>query len=295
MSGFCASCGSPLSEQSGFCVSCGARVNHAPAATAVPEAAKSPGGAPLLKIAVIVVGVLFVLGAISIAGMYYTARRYIRMAENVTGIKAGDVASTIRDAAERGRREEHAEKRDGCLLLSKEEASAILGIQVERIDGKPNEHESGEHCDFFIKPGTFAENQERVKQSLDAIPNDPASNSGKLPQASLDMIKNMARGAVEAARNGDEPYFSYQVERENGKLSLTAFGVADSLGSGDLSSRSGGKGSEPLGVGDKAAMGIGESRMCVLKGNSALTLDLTQVTGARAKGIALAKTILPRM
>jgi hypothetical protein len=42
-------------------------------------------------------------------------------------------------------------------------------------------------------------------------------------------------------------------------------------------------------------MGIGESQMCVVKGDVAITLDFTQVNGARSKGIALAKTILPRL
>jgi hypothetical protein len=42
-------------------------------------------------------------------------------------------------------------------------------------------------------------------------------------------------------------------------------------------------------------LGIGESRLCVVKGNVAITLDLTQVTGGRAKGIAIAKVIVPRL
>ena len=53
--------------------------------------------------------------------------------------------------------------------------------------------------------------------------------------------------------------------------------------------------SVPLDVGDRAAMGIGDSRLCVVKGNSALTIDLSQVTDGRTKGIALAKKILPRL
>jgi len=59
----------------------------------MPPAAKS--GA--MKIVLIVVGVMFVFGVLSMAGMYYAAHRYIRMAEDITGIKAGDVIDSVHD------------------------------------------------------------------------------------------------------------------------------------------------------------------------------------------------------
>jgi len=66
-----------------------------------------------LKWVLIVVGVLFFMGALSVAGMYFAARRYVTLAENVTGVKAGDVVSSIRDAAARSQGSAHAAKRDG--------------------------------------------------------------------------------------------------------------------------------------------------------------------------------------
>jgi hypothetical protein len=247
-----------------------------------------------LKIGLIVAGVLFVFGALSLGGMYYAAHRYVQIAEKVTGLKAGDVAHSIREAAARSAHGAPEAKRDGCLLLSREEASAILGIDVERMDGKPNDHESAEHCDYFVKPGSIEQNAERLKQSADEVRNDPGTPSrpGQLPSGAMDMVKNMARGAAEAAGNGEAPYFAFTVERENGKIAFTAFGMADRLGIGDLSGTTGGP---ALGAGDQAAMGMAESRLCVVKGNSAVTLDLSQVTSGRAKGIALANLIVPRL
>jgi hypothetical protein len=247
-----------------------------------------------LKIVLIAVAALFVLGVISVAGMYYAAHRFIKVAEDLTGVKADDVVRSVRESADRGNRPGQTRKRDGCVLLSKAEASEILGLEVVRVDGALNEHTSEEHCDFFVKPGSIAENEEKLNQSVDAVRSAPATDGEKLPPGAVDMIKNMARGTVEAARNGEAPYFGYTVERENGKLAFTAFGIADRLGYGDLSTASG-KGAEPLGVGDQAKLGIGESRLCVVKGNVAITLDLTQVTGGRAKGIAIAKVIVPRL
>jgi hypothetical protein len=289
MAGFCGSCGAPLNEQSGFCGGCGARVGQQPAASPV---AKSPGGGgSALKVVLIVVGVLFVLGAVSLGGMYYVAHRYVTMAEDLTGVKAGDVVHSIREAANHSSHDARTEKRDGCLLLTRDEASAILGIEVIKVDGKPDERQSGEHCSFFVKPGSVELNSGRVRESIDAIHGESASNSDAVPSSVFDAAKNMARAAVEAERNGEAPYFGFAVERENGKIACSALGIANRLSGVDLV----GKPAEPLGVGDQATMGIGESQMCVVKGDVAITLDFTQVTGARSKGIALAKTILPRL
>lgn len=288
MAGFCGSCGAPLQAQSEFCGGCGARAGQPPAAVPL---AKAPGsGGSALKLVLIVVGVMFVLGAVSLGGMYYMAHRYVTLAEDVTGIKAGDVVHSIREAANHSTRGARAEKRDGCLLLTKEEASAILGIEVIRVDGKPDGQQSGEHCSFFVKPGSVESNATRLKASIDAVHGEAAANDS-VPPSVIDVSKNIARGAVEAEKNGEAPYFGFAVERENGKVACAGLTIANRLSGVDLVT----KPAEPLGVGDEAAMGIGESLMCVVKGDVALTLDFTQVTGARSKGIALAKTILPRL
>jgi hypothetical protein len=290
---FCGSCGSPVGGQAEFCGNCGARAGQVPTQPAAVAPAAASGG-KALKMILIGVGVLFALGILSVAGMYFTARHYVKIAENVTGVKARDVVSSIRDSAARSAEGEQKNKRDGCLLLSKEEASAILGLQVERVDGKPNDRESGEHCDFFVKPESIEQNMDKVKQAADAVKSEPNSEAkpDQLPEGAVDMIKTMNRGVIEGARNGEAPYFGFTVERQNGKLAFTAFQMADRLGSGGLGR---GSASEALGVGDKASMGMADSRLCVVKGNSAFTLDLSQVTGARSKGIAIAKTILTRL
>jgi hypothetical protein len=289
MPGFCGSCGAPLKEQSGFCGGCGARAGQSPVASPV---AKSPGGGgSALKIVLLVVGVLFVLGVLSIGGMYYMAHRYVKMAEDLTGVKTGDVLQSIREAANRSPHNARAGTRDGCLLLSKDEASAILGVEVIKVSGKPDEQQSGEHCSFYVKPGSAEDNAERVKKSTDSIRERSASNGDSAPPAVFDMAKNMARAAVEAERNGEAPYFGYAVERENGKIACASLGVANSLSGVDQVT----KAEEPLPVGDHSSIGIGESMMCVEKGGVAVTFDFTQVTAARSKGIALAKAILPRL
>src|SRR4051812_38022409 len=104
MASFCVSCGAALGAQSGFCRGCGARAGNGspgqPATAGVPQNAMPPAAkSGAMRIVLIVVGVMFVLGVLSVAGMYYTAHRYIKMAEAATGVNAGDVLGSIRNAA----------------------------------------------------------------------------------------------------------------------------------------------------------------------------------------------------
>jgi hypothetical protein len=295
MANFCGSCGSPIGETSGFCGNCGAQAGHVPqpavAAPLVPAARASGSG---LKIVLIGLAVLMVLGVISVAGVYFTARRYVKIAENVTGVKAADVVSSIHAAATRSNEGSRQSQRDGCLLLTKEEASAILGLEVIRVDGKPSERESGEHCDFFVKPQTNEQNLDKFQAAANAVNSQPdaASKPDQLPESAMDAIKTMHRGVIEGATNGEAPYFGFVVERENGKIAFSAFQMADRLSGVSAISD---KASEPLNVGDQAGLGIGDSRLCVVKGSSAITLDLSQVTGGRTKGVELARKILSRL
>lgn len=292
MPAFCGNCGAPLDGLAAFCGGCGARAGQAPASPSpmnpvAPMGPPAASGSSALKVVLIIVGVVIVLGVIAIAGIYYTAHRYVTMAEEATGIKASDVVRGVRDAAKAGGggREHGSNNRDGCLLLTKDEASSILGIQVERISGKSEDGRSGEHCSFFVKPGVAAEHEKS--------PAALASEADKSMQGMMDEIKLHARAAVEAERHGEAPYFTFTVERENGKIACAGIGLANGLSG--VEAITGGKSAEPLGVGDQAVMGIGESMMCVSKGSSAITLELSQIAGARAIGIAIAQTILPRL
>ncbi len=297
---FCASCGAPLGGQGGFCGGCGARAGNPSSGPAAPLASPAaampaPQKSGALKIILIVVGMMFFLAVLSLGSMYYAAHRYIRMAEDATGVKAGDVVSSLRDAAAHGSRARKEPTRDGCALLSRDEASEILGVTVERVNGKPTDLESGEHCDFFVKPETIEQNLEKFKKSAAAIKDDPnnPAQPNELPAGAADMIKTYARGMSEGMGNGDTPYFGFTVERENGKISYTAFQLARRLSGVDAISE---KGASPtVDVGDQAIMAIGDSQLCVVKGRASITLNLMQVTDGRAKGVALARKILPRL
>src|ERR1019366_90776 len=139
------------------------------------------------------------------------------MAEDLTGVKAGDVVHSIREAANHSSHDARTEKRDGCLLLTRDEASAILGIEVIKVDGKPDERQSGEHCSFFVKPGSPELYSGRAPEAIGAIHAEAAARSDAVPSSVFDAAKNMARPAVEAERNGEAPPFGIAGERKSGK------------------------------------------------------------------------------
>jgi len=130
MTAFCTSCGSPLAEGQAFCTKCGARIGSPQAASAAPppSAPAAPvqagGGSAFVKIVLIVVGVIFVFGAIGIAGVVYVgyrAKQKLREMGLTSIHENGGRASTLRGV-------------DGCLWLSKEDVSAAIGMPVVRAE-----------------------------------------------------------------------------------------------------------------------------------------------------------------
>ncbi|MGC2803552.1 MAG: zinc-ribbon domain-containing protein, partial [Candidatus Acidiferrum sp.] len=85
MAGFCGKCGSPLAEGQAFCAGCGTPVSSLPARPpaapsapppaarppAAPVAAPSKSGNTLLKVLLGFVIVIFILGAVGVAGIWY--------------------------------------------------------------------------------------------------------------------------------------------------------------------------------------------------------------------------------
>ena len=104
MAGFCTKCGAPLASDTGFCSACGTPVGTdfvppitAPApAAAGYSAAAPPAGYPIplspapksssaLKIILIVVAVVFVLGALGVAAIGFTAWRVAKSVHGEVG------------------------------------------------------------------------------------------------------------------------------------------------------------------------------------------------------------------
>jgi hypothetical protein len=299
MPGFCRNCGTPLTPPSAFCVKCGAQTAAAPPA-AVSAAVPAPvvttsSGVSLIKVGVVVLSVLLLLGVMSAAGLYYAAHRLVKNVESVTGEgSVGNAMRTVASAAasashEHGRKEKVKEKLDGCLLMMKDEPTEILGVEIIKTNSQPTANHDGEHCDYFAKPRSVEEDAEKTKESFKAL--QGTKDGPPSDKAIADMVKNYSRTMINA--EGGEPYFTFTVDRDAGPAGLAGFEMGNAL----ASAASGGKSSsgELAGLGDDASLGIGESMLCVRKGDVVIILELSQITDGKAKGIAMAKKILSRL
>jgi hypothetical protein len=296
MPAFCGNCGAPVSG--GFCGACGARVGQPAMAVAPPPAPVSGGSG--LKIVLIVVGVLFVFGVLGIAGVYLTGRSLIRraeMASEITGrsSNSGGTFGSLRSAI--------GGRRDGCALLPADEVASILGVEVGKTVSQPTAGDNKEHCDYYLKPGTSDAYAEKLKESLDAAKaKGSAQPSGDTVQqlnaqsrqtGMENAIKNMIRTSQAVANDGDQPFFSFIVEREGGRQT---FGVMERANSAGRVLLHGNEIIEKLsGVGDRAFLTPLDSALIVLKGDSCVTFNLTQVPDGKQKGAELAKRVVARL
>ena len=299
MTAFCTNCGAPLAEGAGFCIKCGApRPGAAPAprppqayapvpppytppplAYTAPPAYPAPAPAPksggsAMKIVLIVLAVIFVLGAagvISVAYMAYRVKNRITQEAYRRGV---DLSAFSNSAAYQGRLP------DPCSLLTKEEASEIAGLTIERTG------EHGHTCDYYAQPLSPAQQQERMRKALEEIQArskqhaaDAATQAGDAAAAArASGFENLTKNLVAGANPGSGPYFSIQVDR-NGRAQIAGMKTVEPL----------------TGIGDDAVMGPMDSMLVFTKNGLGVQIDLRQMPQGRDHAIAMAQRILPRL
>ena len=307
MATFCTNCGAPLGDGAGFCIKCGTPRPGAPApaprpmypppppayapppqsyASAPAQTVAARSGSGALKIVLIVVGVLVVLGAIGIFSAVYVAYRVKSKVTQEAARRGVDLSAFSSSAGYQGRLP------DACSLLTKDEASEIVGVTIERTE------EHGHRCDYYTPAVSQAEQQERIKKSVEEIQArskehsaaDAAASAGdaaKLAQETgmADLTKTLAAGA----NDGSAPYFSIEVN-ENGRAAIATMKIAMGAVSAGV------KTTESLsGIGDEALMGPMDSMLVFTKNGLGVQIDLRQMPRGRERAIAMAQHILPRL
>src|SRR5258705_13398936 len=96
---------------------------HQPAVVAAPAVAKSSN--TLLKVILVVLGLFFVMGVVGMMGVWYVATK-VRDKAREYGFN--DSVTAMRRGAARSM----GESRDGCKLLSANEAASMLGKTIAR-------------------------------------------------------------------------------------------------------------------------------------------------------------------
>jgi hypothetical protein len=282
MSNFCVQCGSQLTAGAQFCRGCGrplsapapevAAVAPAPAVPVTPAppvpAQAAPRSSPLLKIVIVLFGIVCLLGAMTVAGLVYAGykvKNKVEQAAKEYGIDSADRPS--------------ARRVDVCSLLTKDEASRIIGTQIERV-----EREGDKACTYYGQAPTQAEREQQFEQAQRQLDKDRGNgaNSKGIEQVTKTLLSGMAGGVG--------PSFSITVDWENGRTMLGAMKFV--LNTADP----GTKHAEPLtGIGDEAVLGPVSSMLVFVKGSTGVQIDLRMLPNGREKGTEIARIVARRL
>ena len=234
-----------------------------------------------LKFLLIAFLLFAVLGVAALVGIYYYAKGKAveKMAEfkQQTGV---DVGAALEKAA-RSKPSSPDKTRDGCLMLTKQDAERILGMPLERVDGSSRANASEEHCDYYAPAGAAKASAEQTAERLQAL---GKSNSGK--SGDLKEIEGLIKGMAASMNDGTAPIFVVTIYRGDAQIAITGLNLGTAL--------TGLKPEKVAGPWDEATMGPMNSLMTVRKGDNGFMIDLRQLAAGREKGLELAKAIVEK-
>ncbi|MGB6897968.1 MAG: zinc ribbon domain-containing protein [Candidatus Acidiferrum sp.] len=153
MAGFCGKCGSPLAEGQAFCAGCGNPASSSPTRPpavlstpppaarppAAPVAAPSKSGNTLLKVLLGFVIVIFILGAVGVAGIWYVGHRIKQKVHEIGLDNISTETSEHRGPALGGV--------NPCSLLSKADVAQAVKMDVVRAES-PEGSDTG--CEYSV-------------------------------------------------------------------------------------------------------------------------------------------------
>lgn len=244
------------------------------------------------KVLIILAVVFVVMGVMATAGLIYVGYRVKNRIEKEAASLRHDTSRTspvtVAAAPVPAR---HA---DPCSLLTRDEASQILGVAVERTQAKESAGQST--CQYFAKARSQQEKMTSVAGAFTAIakggatpePDVKANEAYKIGQQTG--MNDLMKGISGLAAQEGAPYMTVTVSWENGPQAM-------SILKGVIAGNSAGvKTTEDLaGIGDDALMGPVDSFLAFTKGQTEVQIDLAQIPKGRERGVAIARTIAPRL
>lgn len=237
-----------------------------------------------MKILFVVLAIIGVMGLLGVAGAWYAWHR----AKQVVASKGIDLNSFTE--VHQGR------SYDACALLSKEDLSQILSLNVDRAEG--NGKGTHSRCTYYSS-GAQERAQEEAMAAKKKI-EEESKAGGALDAQKLQDIGKLVRGITGAAgASGDAPMLSIEISSGDGKAVMTAFKLAMGL-TGAAMTGTGPNGTnlaheEVKGVGDEAMFGPMLSISMFRQGDVAVQLDGRMLPGGREAQLAIAKHILSKL
>ncbi len=305
---FCQSCGAQVTGA--FCTKCGARVDQAPPlASAVPPAYAPPPPPPQMqyappqysqplppaaktgagiKILFVVLAILGVMGLLAAGGVWYAWHKVKQVAMS-KGVDLNGLTETHHGPTRRV---------DACALLTKEDLSQILSLNVERSEGTGKSSHST--CRYYSSGAQQRAQNEALAARKKLAEESTGGNTDEAAKARE--VGNMIRGITGAVGGtGDDPMLTIEVESGSAKASMTAFKLAMGLTGAAVKSQGGSGGAPNLvsedvkGVGDEAMFGPLLSLSMFRQGDVSVQIDGRMLPGGREAQIAIAKRIFSRL
>jgi hypothetical protein len=225
MPNFCVKCGSPLSGGP-FCVKCGADARgtapsaqpQSPSSAPQPPSAQvdrattptsKSGMSAVAKLGIAAVVIIFVGGAAAAGGLYYVAHRVSQTihqaADRVIGSSSDssdESSSTVRPRSEGG------SMGDVCRLLSKEDVSHAIGVEIVHTQPVDN------GCTYIAK-GTQADMSAKHVTAMIAARGADKQTQQTIQKFAGGMFNvfQSQKPASEQDTSGEVPVFSFSVDQ----------------------------------------------------------------------------------
>jgi len=243
MAKFCVKCGAPLSGA--FCGKCGADMRNVatpaqpqssqplppqPVPQMQPQAAASPMQVParkgmsgLAKLGIAAVAIIFVGGATAAVGVYYVAHRVSQKihqtADGFLGSSSDSHAASHGEGSGYGETESGSSESgtigDVCRLLSKQDVSKAVGVEIIRTESKDN------GCSYMAK-GT---QQDMTAKHVKAMMADKG-----VDKKTQDIAEKFAGGMFNALQAekpasaqdtpGEVPVFVFSLDQHNAEQQM---------------------------------------------------------------------------
>lgn len=263
------------------------------------QAVRTSSGA---KILFIVLGTLFVLGAMGVGGIVYVgyrAKQKITELKKDYGIESGGSASSSRSdpfssgsSVASSTRTFPRSQGNGCKMLEGQEAAKILGVAVDRAESG-TDADGNLFCRYWV---TASERRRLMSQEIASGLTEIGKTDAKSGQADLEKLIGGAAGVLNEA-NGDNKNsdyaFSLQVWAKGGKAHWdnveTVQARTNAVAGTDVAMQS------VQGIGDRATVLAAGHSIMVLKGDAFFLLGFQQFVPGRDKTAALARIVTGRL
>lgn len=294
MDSFCGHCGFPQSGNSSFCPNCGGRLSNAagspppspPVYTPPPAAAAGAktGSSTALKIVLVLLVVFGVGAAAVIGGVYYVAHKVKQTVVQKAATYGVDLSSSSPSV-------ESAKARPlpkACDLLSRQEASSLLGEPIERT-AAPNT----DACFYYGPAGLGAQLAQQQAASTFQRAGAPGSNvsAGEVTTAMEQLLNN---SGISPVQPGGEMPLLILIVGNDGKAQMIAMKATGAIFGGITADAKGANVAVNVpGLGDDAVRMV-KLGLNVRKGDDLLRLITGPVPDANAKSVEIARIVLQR-